>query len=368
MRIKKLQVINFRNYEKLYVDLDPNINIFLGNNAQGKTNLLESIFYFAGGRSNRTFQDRELIRLNQSFFNIAAEVETLNGSYHLKIAYTQEGKKKIKINGLEKKSMPKDFKAVIFSPDDLNLAKGSPSGRRDFLDREIGQISSIYSKTLRDYTKILRQRNKVLKLSMDWKKTEEDLSLWDEQFIHYGSLVLKKRLETIQKLSILSRLVYRRLTDNKENLHLNYVSGLEINHDSELEHIKSMFREQLNILKKDELKNRVSLLGPHRDDLKILIDNQPAKNYASQGQQRTCVLALKLSIMEIIKGKRGEYPVLLLDDVFSELDQSRRIFLVQEIKKGIQTFITGTREEEILNNLNVPAKIFLIKQGNVRVL
>lgn len=368
MQIRKLQVTNFRNYERLSVEFDPNINIFLGNNAQGKTNLLESIFYFAGGRSNRTFQDRELIRLNQSFFNIAADLDTMNGSYNLKIVYTLEGKKKVKINGLEQKGLPKDFKAVIFSPDDLTLPKGSPSGRRDFMDREIGQISPIYSKNLSDYSKILRQRNKVLKLSLDWKKTEEDLSLWNEQLVHYGSMVLKKRLEIIQKLSILSRLVYRRLTENRENMQLYYSSGLEIDYNAGLEDIKSLFKDKLNQIKRDELKYRVTLLGPHRDDLKILIDNKSAKNYASQGQQRTCVLALKLSILEIIKGKWGEYPVLLLDDVFSELDMSRRSFLVQEIKKGIQTFITGTREEEILKKRNVPAKIFLIKQGNVKVL
>ncbi len=368
MRIKNIRLINFRNYEKLSVDFDSNLNIFLGDNAQGKTNLLESIFYFAGGRSNRTSQDRELIRWNQPFFNISADFDTHKGSFNVKAAYTVEGKKKIMVNSLNQKRFPEDIKAVIFSPEDLTLVKGPPSGRRDFLDREIGQISAVYSNILRDYSKILRQRNKVLKLSIDRKKTEEDLSLWDEQLIHYGSQVLKKRLDIIQQLSILSRLVYRRLTNQKENMRLQYVTGMKVDQNWELEDLKNVFREQLNMVKKEELRQRVTLLGPHRDDLKIFIDHQPAKNFASQGQQRTCVLALKLSIVEIIKGKWGEYPVLLLDDVFSELDQSRRTYLVHEIKKGIQTFITGTREAEIFKNVTVPAKNFLIQQGSVKVL
>lgn len=367
MQIKKLKLNNFRNYVKISVDFDPNINIFLGDNAQGKTNLLESIYYLSGGKSNRTFQDREMIRWNQSFFNISADLDSMNGSYNLTIMKSKEGRKKVKINGLDQKRIPEDFKAVIFSPDDLMLVKGSPTERRDFLDREVCQISAVYSRTLSDYSKILRQRNKVLKLGKDWSQTEESLSLWDEQLIHQGSLMLKKRLEVVHQMSILSRLIYRRLTDNRENLKLTYSSSLEINCNSKLEEIKFLFREQLNKLRKDEFKSRVTLIGPHRDDLKIFIDSQPAKNYASQGQQRTSILALKLSILEIIKGNCGVYPVLLLDDVFSELDQNRRSFLVQEIKKGIQTFITGTRAEEMLKNINVSAKLFIIHQGEIKV-
>ncbi|UNC90614.1 DNA replication/repair protein RecF [Candidatus Contubernalis alkaliaceticus] len=367
MQIKRLKIINFRNYVKNVVDFDSNINIFLGHNAQGKTNLLEAIYYLSGGKSNRTFKDQELIRWDQTFFNISADLNTINGNYNLMIMNSYEGRKKIKINGLEQKKIPEDFKTVIFSPDDLTLIKGSPSGRRDFLDREISQISSVYSKNLSDYYKILRQRNKVLKLDMNWNKKEENLSLWDEQLIHKGSLLLKKRLEMVHQISILSRLIYRRLTNNRENIKLDYSSSLDLQDISNIEEIKFFFSQQLKKLRNEELRSRFTLIGPHRDDLNIFIDQKSAKNYASQGQQRTCILALKLSILEIVKGNCGEYPVLLLDDVFSELDDSRKSFLVQEIKKGIQTFITGTMNEQRLKNVNIPVKLFRINQGDIKV-
>ncbi len=371
MHVKKISLINFRNYRNVEVLFDPFLNIFLGDNAQGKTNLLESIFYLSGGSSNRTSQDRELVKWEKDSFTISALFETRKGNYHLQVLKSLDGNKEIKLNGIQQKGLPQELKAIIFSPEDLNLVKGSPSLRRNFIDREISQIYSVYRYNLQNYNKILRQRNKLLKLSKDRNKLISDLEAWDNQLVEYGSLLILKRLEVVKKLAILSRLIYRRLTDHKENLEVCYYSNLNdlnINIDKKfsIEEIKDAYFKALLEKREEEIRYRATLPGPHRDDLVISIDNKQARNFASQGQQRTSILALKLSIIELIKSQYGEYPILLLDDVFSELDRKRRDFLIKEIKSSVQTFITSTREYSIKDEIAYPAKNFLIEEGECR--
>jgi len=363
LQLKKISLTSFRNYNKVEVLFDPFLNILLGDNAQGKTNLLESIFYLSGGSSNRTFQDKELIKWEKDSFTISALFETRKGNYNLQILKSLDGKKDIKVNGIEQKGLPQVLKAVVFSPDDLNLVKGAPSLRRNFIDREISQIYSLYGYNLVNYNKILRQRNKLLKLNIDRNKLMKNLEAWNDQLIEYGSFIILKRLEVVKKLAILSRLIYRRLTDNQENLDVSYYSNLKIDKDFTIDQIKDAYFNTLTKKREEEVKNRTTLLGPHRDDLIISINNKQARNYASQGQQRSCILALKLSIIELIKAQYGEYPLLLLDDVFSELDRKRRDFLIKEIKSSVQTFITSTRENNLNEEIAYPAKNFLIKKG-----
>ncbi|PKM78860.1 MAG: DNA replication/repair protein RecF, partial [Firmicutes bacterium HGW-Firmicutes-13] len=301
MHLKKIVLNNFRNYCRAEVIFDPDLNIFIGDNAQGKTNLLEAIYYLAGGRSYRTNQEKEIIHWDQDSFILSAFFETIKGSYKLQVVNYLNGKKKVKINGIDYNNIKDYFKAVIFSPDDLNLVKGAPSQRRDFLDIEINQIFPLYSYNLQNFYKILRHRNKLLKLRVDNKKTEQSLQVWNEQLVKYGSFILKKRLEVINYLSGPANFIHRRLTDNRENLFLLYSSGLDLKIDHTIEEIKDIYTEELEKKREEEIRYGLTLLGPHRDDLKIFINNQLTRKYASQGQQRTCVLSLKLSVMELIK-------------------------------------------------------------------
>lgn len=364
MYLKKITLHNFRNYHHAEIIFDPYLNILVGDNAQGKTNILEAIYYLSGGRSHRTWQERELIHWDKDKFILSAIIETKKGSARLQIIKSISGKKNIKINGINNPKNREEFKVVIFSPDDLNLVKGSPSQRRNFLDIETSQVFPLYNYNLINYYKVLRHRNKVLKLRLDNKNTNSSLKVWEDQLVKYGSFILKKRLEVIKYISDLVHSIHCSLTDNKENLLIEYDSELKIELDNNIQEIKDIYHKKLEQKREEEIRYGVTLLGPHRDDLKIFINKQPTRNYASQGQQRTCVLSLKLSIMKLIKEKFGEYPILLLDDVFSELDSTRKNFLVKEIfKENVQTFITSTRQENLIQELRHPAKIFFVKEG-----
>lgn len=366
MQINRIKLWNFRNYKEAEVSFDPGINIFLGDNAQGKTNLLEAIFFLGGGKSYRTTYDREILRWGEDVFALSGDLWVSDRDYQVKVMYRREGKKRVKENGLEGSKLKGNFKVVIFSPEDLDLVKGSPSLRRDFLDRELTQIQASYGHALQNYNRILRQRNKLLKVK--GVSLEENLAAWDQQLVEEGSRVIIKRVESVSRLNILARLIHRRLTGGGENLSLSYLSTLGSHGNKDiagisLEEAKIIFRRQLKQKKREEMVLGNTLCGPHRDDLLLSIDGRAAKSFASQGQQRTGILALKLAVLELVKAGCGEYPVLLLDDVFSELDFKRRDFLIQEIKDNIQTFITSAREDVFTRELSYPARFFLIKEG-----
>lgn len=363
MHLKKISLVNFRNYGEAEVSFDLNLNIFLGDNAQGKTNLLEAIYFLTGGKTSRTRRDKELIHWERDMFSLIGSYENSKGTNTIKILNPRQGRKKFKFNGKEQGENPGELKGVLFSPDDLNLIKGSPSLRRNFLDREGSQIYPLYLYNLQKYHKVLRQRNKLLKLNIGEKERDKNLEPWDRQLIEYGSFIIKKRLELINKMSLLARLIYRRLTLGREEFHLSYYSELEVSFEDPLEKIKSTFEDSLGKLKGEEKRWGVTLLGPQRDDLVVHVEGQEARQYASQGQQRTGVLALKMAVMEIIKGYWGEYPLLMLDDVFSELDEERRDFLIREIKEGMQTFVTSTREKNLSPEMDRGAARFLIEKG-----
>lgn len=363
MHLKKLGLVNFRNYIKEEVSFHPQINIFIGDNAQGKTNLLEAIYYLSGGKSNRTKKDKELIHWEKDMFSLRGIYENKKGTARINILNPREDRKRYKLNGIEQRDNPGELKAVLFSPDDLNLIKGSPSLRRNFLDREGSQIFPLYSYNLQKYNKILRQRNKLLKLNLEPSKRDKNLEPWDRQLIEVGSFIVKKRLEIVNKMAILSRLIYRRLTRCQENFNIYYYSEMGFQKEDPLEKIIEIFENYLEGLREKEVRYGATLLGPHRDDISIFVDGQEARLYGSQGQQRTSILALKMAVMEIIKGYWGEYPLLMLDDVFSELDGERRNYLIKEIRGGMQTFITSTRDKNISPELEEWATKFLITKG-----
>ncbi|MEC9489151.1 MAG: DNA replication/repair protein RecF, partial [Halanaerobium sp.] len=291
-----------------------------------------------------------------------------NGPLDISISY-QPGSKEVKIddNPLERLSDLLGYlNVVIFTPDDLQLVKGSPSVRRNFINNEISQVDPVYNHRLHKYNRVLRQRNNLLKEIGSKRKKEDELLAWDIQLVELGSRIIQKRFAVLHKLNPLARLMQRKITFGQEELALDYQVDLEVNYQTPLSEIKDKFLALLERERTEELRRGITLYGPHRDDIKIESNEIDMRKYGSQGQQRTCVLALKLAELEFMKSERGEYPLLLLDDVFSELDALRREHLIKVIKDRVQTFITGT-ESNIIEFFPQNSKIFQVSEGRIMV-
>jgi len=317
--------------------------------------------------SHRTNRDSELINWNKD--KALVQIKLIKKDYDLTISYEIEGRKKsIKINNnpLEKISdLVGNLNVILFSPEDLKIIKGGPKNRRNFLDLEISQVNPYYYHLLKEYDHIIRQRNNLLK-KMYYQKNKDInlLEVWDEKLAEKGSKILLKRLKVLKKLKILARLSQRKLTNGNENLSINYDCTLNINNDYSLEDIKNVFLKKLKDDRNDEFERGYTLSGPHRDDLIFKINKVNVRKYGSQGQQRTVVLGLKLAELEFMKSESGEYPVLLLDDVFSELDKKRKNTLLSIINDKIQTLITTTDLDDIDNfKYKRSSKIFNVKNG-----
>jgi len=345
MRVNKIVLNNFRNYVNLTLTFTHSINIFIGDNAQGKTNILESIYYGAMGHSHRTNTDSELICWQQDRASISLFFSRLDVENSLLFKFSTEKNKEIIVNNYNVK--PKELvgllNVVLFSPEDLMLIKGMPTMRRKFLDIEISQVSPTYYQQLLKYNRILSQRNTLLKKIRESKEKPEMLDAWDEQLATIGSKIVEKRQLTIKKLAMLANLMHRKITNSKENLTVVYQkNGID---DVEIDGLAEEYRRKLVELRQNDIWRGSTSVGPHRDDLILSVNGINLRTFGSQGQQRTGVLALKLAELEFIKSETGEYPVLLLDDVMSELDASRREHLIAFIKDRVQTFITATEEK-----------------------
>lgn len=366
MYLEKIILKNFRNYHLQEVDFSPGVNVFCGENAQGKTNLLEAIYVLGLGKSYRAFKEIELIKWNEKFFSVNGLVKNRDKNFCLDIFYEKDRKKKIKINGQEEKkisSLLGILKLVIFSPADLQLIQGSPSERRKFIDREISQISPLYYHDLQQYNRLLYQRNNQLKRLYEGNNELEVLRILDQTLVALGSRIIYKRLSCLKKLNLLAKLLHRRITAQEENLNLVYNSSLGRLEEKSEQEIAEDFFKALEEKRKEEIARGSTLFGPHRDDFITLVNNYSVKNYGSQGQQRTAVLSLKLAELEFMKSESGEYPVLLLDDVMSELDAERREQLLQAVKNKIQTFITTTDLHDFSLNFLKESKVRKIKKG-----
>lgn len=358
---------NFRNYHTLELKLNRNLNIFIGNNAQGKTNILEAIYLLSTGDSHRTNVTSEMVNWQQDSFYISSLVNKKEQEFEIELLFKNR-KKEVKINDNKLKKLEDllgYINSIIFSPEDLKLVKGSPSKRRKFINLEISQINSYYYHNLQEYRKIIRQRNNLLKEIREGKSSKDMLVVWNQQLINLGSKIITKRLNALDKLSILARLMHRKITDGLETLDLSYQSSLDLSKDdTTVEKIKSIFTEKLKTNQQKEIQRGVSLFGPHRDDILFKVNDINIRKFGSQGQQRTAALALKLAELEFMKSEIGEYPILLLDDVFSELDSSRQRYLLKVIENKIQTFITST-EINKLHKLEENKNIYQVKGGKV---
>ncbi len=368
MKITELQLNNFRNLKNFNsIIWDNKINILIGKNAQGKSNLLEAVYYLSNGKSFRTNIDSDLINLNDQNSLVKASIKNKQFQFKLECRLSNTYNKEFFLNGskaLKTIDATQYFATVMFSPEDLMLVKGGPSERRKFLDEEISQISPSYANRLKDFKKVLLQRNNCLKNNI----FDDKLEVWTEQLVQIGSHILYKRIEVTEKLKPLSRLINRKLTQGKENLEIDYLSTIQnIDKRKSVEDIKIEFYKQLSLKSKEEKIKRITSLGPQRDDLSLKINGMDVRSFGSQGQQRTASLALKLAEIEFIKSEIGEYPVLLLDDVFSELDNDRKRFLLETVADKIQTFITGTELTGLNNKLIKSAKIFSVENGIINV-
>ncbi|MTI72020.1 MAG: DNA replication/repair protein RecF [Firmicutes bacterium] len=376
MYVKSIRLINFRNYNNLRIKLNKKLNIFLGNNAQGKTNLLESINISSLGKSFRTNKDKELINIDKNEAYIGLEVEKKDFNKLIEIKLEKNKGKRVKINRVELEKISEMIgvlNVVIFSPEDLKIIKFGPGERRNFLDTEISQLKPMYRYNIGKYNKILYQRNNLLKNIQFDKNKIKLIDVWDEQLTNIGSNIIINRLSFLENISSISKKIHKNITGGLENLNLNYLNSFPIKDiiDSEnnMKSLKNDIKNRfLDILKKNlnkDIEKGTTQIGPHRDDIEILINKKDARIFGSQGQQRTAALSLKLAEVELINNEIGEYPVLLLDDVLSELDVNRRKFLISTFK-DIQTIITSTDDIDLTEIKDLNKSIFCIEKGIVK--
>jgi len=378
LHFKKVRLKNYRNFSNLSIEFDPNLNIFTGNNAQGKTNLLEGLNLIIKGSSYRTKEDREVIKWNNESAYLFGEIDKDDENIQVALALALEKKpedfyknkliKTIKINqNIRKKTaLNKEFKGVVFSPEHLQIIKGAPSLRRKFLDEQISQIYPLYYRYLSEYYRILGHRNNILKKEINQKKKREQLLMWDPRLIERGSFLILTRIKFIKKINRLAHKFHQKITKEKENIELTYQSNISKDQEENISSISKEFKDKLEEYREKEIEQRATLLGPHRDDFSVYINGFNVASYGSQGQQRTAVLSLKLSELELIKEKEGVYPIFFLDDVMSELDEDRRHFLLGLIiDKKVQTFITSINLDYFNNNIKEKSRIFKIEEGKI---
>lgn len=363
MELRRLKLHHFRNYQELDISFNKKINIFIGNNAQGKTNLLESIYLLAISKSHKTYKDKELITFTEKYSRVGAELMKDDSVIKLEIIISPQGKK-VFINDVEKRRISEYigvFNVVMFAPEDLNIVKGDPSYRRKFLDVEIGQTSPIYIHEINQYNKILRERNEFLKLAQQTKKIDYHyLDVLTEQLAKLGASITERRTAFIDKLNIFAKKLHNYISNFTEDLEIKYQSNYQLQNMT-YESILKLYKEYYQT----DLQKATTQLGIQRDDIRFYINNIDASLYGSQGQQRTVALAVKLSLIDFIKEETNHYPIVLLDDVLSELDDQRQTQLLDCIKDKVQTFVTTTNITGIKKDLLKKAEIFYIKDAKV---
>ncbi len=364
MNLTGLWLNNFRSYEKLYLPLAPNLTVLVGDNAQGKTNLLEAIFFCCTARSHRTNKEKELIRWNCDRSYIKAEAERNDGRHRVEITINRNSKKCISVNALPIKRVGEllgHMHCVMFSPEDLTLVKAGPAERRRFIDIEVSQVRKPYYYALAKYLSTLDQRNKLLKSLQFSSSLLETLDIWDEQLADAGSKIIMYRSEFVERLRPLAQEVHRHITSGQESLGLQYSTQIE---PDSIESVKSGLIEKLKAKRDDDISRGTTTVGPHRDDLAVFVNNIDLRAFGSQGQQRTAALSLKLSELDLFKQYTGEYPILLLDDVLSELDPGRQAMLLDNIS-GKQTIITCAHFDDALLNRFAGCNVYKVSSSHL---
>ena len=358
MYIESVQLQNFRNYRELQLDFDKGTNIFYGDNAQGKTNILESVYICGTTKSHKGSKDKELIRFGEEESHIRMMIKKDGLSYKIDMHLRKNKAKGVAINGLPIKKARELFgivNLVFFSPEDLSIIKEGPAGRRRFLDMELSQIDKGYLQQLIAYNKILNERNNLLKQINLYPALIETLDGWDEQLLTAGQFLIKKREEFVQFLDEMMTRIHSQLTGGKEQMKVEYEKNVSAEE----------FREQLYSRRNKDISSGTTTAGPHRDDLRFKVGGIDIRKFGSQGQQRTAALSLKLSEIRLIEQVTGEKPILLLDDVLSELDAGRQSWLLESIQ-DIQTLISCTGLDDFVNSRISLDKVFRVTEGRVQ--
>lgn len=343
LQVKNLRLKDYRNYSHLDIDFSDTFNIIYGNNGQGKTNIIEAIFLCAAGRSHRTTKDQELIKYDAEGFDIKLLFKRSGIDKEINISYKNKERKKIFINEIPLRKLGDlmgNLNAVMFSPEDLLIIKQGPAERRRFIDITISQLKPTYFYDLQQYAKVLFQRNILLKGYGGCKGNDISFDVWSRHLVKTGARIMKTRNHFIKRLGRLATGRHAKLTNGEEELRLSYSPSFECGGEKD-EEMENVFYDILKKNKGRELQRGTTLYGPHRDDIDIVLNGESNRIYGSQGQQRTSVLAMKLAEIDLVKDETGEYPVLLLDDVLSELDDNRKEYLLENID-GMQNFITCT--------------------------
>ena len=357
MRIKSLKLKNFRNYDLLSLEFDHATNIFYGDNAQGKTNILEAIYLSGTTKSHRGTKDRDMIQFGHDESHIETVIEKNNVEFKIDMHLKKNSPKGIAINKMPIRKASELFGVihlVFFSPEDLNIIKNGPAERRRFVDLELAQLDKLYLSDLANYNRIINQRNRLLKDIYNREDLISTLEIWDMQLAHYGKKVIERREKFIGEINEIIKNVHGKLTDGKEHLVLSYEKS-----NGEIELMDAILKNR-----ERDIRMKSTSIGPHRDDICFRVGDLDIRKFGSQGQQRTAALSLKLSEIELVKMLIKDTPVLLLDDVLSELDKNRQHSLLDTIK-NIQTIITCTGVDDFVNQRFAVNKVFYVNSGHV---
>ena len=356
MRVTSISLVNYRSYERLSFTPCDGITVLLGDNGQGKTNVLEAIYLTCTGRSHRTRQDRELVRWGSDFATVEVQTERRDGSHEVRIELSPSGRRRTKVYGREisrSGELLGHVSGVLFSPEDLRTVKDGPLERRRFVDMTLSQLKPAYYYAMQRYNRVLKQRNELLRqASLEGLQTAV-LDAWDEQMAQEGVSLIVQRRRYIDQLSTIAAQMHAEITESSERLRIRYAPSV----DAETADI---FLEKLTAGREGDLRRMTSLSGPHRDDVAVLVNDVDVRAYGSQGQQRTAALSMRLAEMQVMKDALGEWPVLMLDDAMSELDPGRRRRLLERLK-GIQTLVTCTDADDLSGA--APGAIYRVQQG-----
>ena len=368
MKLTNLQLQNFRNYESVQLEFTDGVHVFIGENAQGKTNLMESIYALAMTKSHRTTNDKELIGWNKEFATIKGTVEKTTTKTNLELQFSKKGKI-AKVNYLEQKRLSSylgNLNVILFAPENLTLVKGSPQNRRKFVDMELGQMSSLYLYDLVEYNRVLKQRNTYLKqLAIKKKQPDEYLDVLSEMLSELASKIVFHRLDFMKQLEALAIPIHDQLSLGREKFSVSYQATIPLEDGLTPSQMKEIYMNQFKKNQTREADQATTLIGPHRDDLIFYLNEVPVQTYGSQGQQRSTVLSLKLAEIELMKLSTDEYPLLLLDDVLSELDDDRQTHLIKAIENKVQTFITTTSLDGIKQQFINEPVVIPIEKGTI---
>lgn len=364
MIITKLQFEGFRNLDDGFIEPNSGVNVIFGTNAQGKTNLLEGIWLLSGNRSFRGSRDSELIKFGRDFARLKIDFFSEDREQNAEILFLK-GKKEIKINGVKQNSSASligKLGAVVFSPEHLTLVKSGPSERRKFIDNAVCQIKKSYGEALGNYNKTLAQRNALLKDIPYHSDLTDTLDIWDMRLAALGAFIVRMRIHYVDRLCECAKKYHYGISENTEDLEILYECGFDKKNAETSEQIKKILLEKLTLNRNNDIKEGYTSIGPHRDDINILINNNAVKSFGSQGQQRSCVLSVKIAEAELIKIASGQEPIVLLDDVLSELDGKRQEFLLNKISER-QVFISCCDVASVGRLKS--GKLFEVKKGTV---